>query len=430
MNTTIDQLSTYIGGAVTLEGWVHGVRSSGKIAFLQLRDGTGFVQTVYQASELDATAWEALTHAGQESSVRVSGTVVKDDRSPTGVEVHGASFEMISPSVDYPIAPKKHGVDFLMDNRHLWHRSSRQWAIMRVRDTLERATMEFLHDHGFIRFDAPILTPNACEGTTTLYEVDHFGRSAYLTQSGQLYLEAGIFGHRRVYDFGPVFRAEKSKTRRHLNEFWMMDAEAAFVDWQGNMQIQEDLILYILKRVLEERRYELATVLERDVSKLEAIKGPFPRLHHKDAVAKLRALGSDIPEDDDLGADDETLLTQQYDTPIFVTQYPSKVKAFYMKQDPEDAGRVLCSDLLAPEGYGEVIGGSEREIDLETLTKKIEEHGLSLDAFKWYLDLRRYGSVPHSGFGFGLERLVTWICGLKHVRTSIPFPRTMNRLEP
>ncbi len=430
MTTTISKLADHLDKAVQLQGWTYALRSSGKIAFLQFRDGTGYVQVVFEEANVDAQMWEIITHLGQESSVRVEGTVVKDDRSPTGVEVQGTSLELVGDSEEYPITPKEHGVDFLMDNRHLWLRSKQQWAIMRVRDTIQRATSEFMHQNDFLRMDSPILTPNACEGTTELYEVDHFGRPAFLSQSGQLYSEAGIFAHGRVYDFGPVFRAEKSKTRRHLNEFWMMDAEAAYVDWEQNMQIQEDLVLYIIKRVLEERRYELEKILERDVSRLESIQGPFPRIEHKEAVKMLQDAGSDIKEDEDLGADDETTLTQQFDTPIFITKYPAKVKAFYMKEDPSDATRVLCSDMLAPEGYGEVIGGSEREVDLKVLQEKIKEHDLPMEQFEWYLDLRRFGSVPHSGFGYGLERLVTWMCGTKHVREAIPFPRTLTRLEP
>ncbi|MBT6254424.1 asparagine--tRNA ligase [Candidatus Uhrbacteria bacterium] len=429
MTPRIDQLSEHIDSEVTLEGWAYNVRSSGKIAFVQFRDGYGFVQVVFEPGNVDAAQWELIEKLDMESSIRVSGTVVKDDRSPTGVEIQGTKIELLGESVDYPISNKEHGVDFLMDNRHLWHRSKKQWAIQRVRDTIRRATTEFFHEQGFIQFDSPILTPNAAEGTTELYEVDHFGRPAFLAQTGQLYAEAGIMSHNRVYDFGPVFRAEKSKTRRHLNEFWMMDAEMAFTDWQGNIQIQEDLTLFIIKKVLEERRYELE-ILERDVSKLESIKGPFPRVHHKDAVKMLQEMGSDIKDDADMGADDETMLMNKYETPIFVTQYPAKVKAFYMKEDPTDSSRVLCSDMLAPEGYGEVIGGSEREVDLKILERKIDEWGLPQKDFEWYKDIRRYGSVQHSGFGYGLERMVVWMCGLQHVRESIPFARTLSRLEP
>lgn len=429
MQITIDNLPEHIDSEVSLKGWVSNFRSSGKIFFLQFRDGTGYVQVVYEEKNLGEEQWEVLQALELEASVGVEGTVVKDDRAPSGVEIQGTKVELVSGSEDYPIAKKDHGVDFLMDHRHLWLRSKQQWAIMRVRDTIQRATSDFMHENGFIRMDSPILTPTACEGTTELYEVDHFGRPAYLSQSGQLYSEAGIFAHRRVYDFGPVFRAEKSKTRRHLNEFWMMDAEMAYCDWEENMQIQEDLVLFIVNRVLEERVEELK-VLERDVEALQKIKGPFPRIEHKDAVKMLQEMGSDIKEDEDLGADDETKLTQKYDTPIFITKYPTKIKAFYMKEDPEDSSRVLCSDMLAPEGYGEIIGGSEREVDLEKLKGKIKEHNLDQKDFEWYLDLRRYGSVPHSGFGYGLERLVTWMCGTHHVREAIPFPRTLTRLEP
>lgn len=429
MTPRIDQLSEHIDSEVTLSGWAYNVRSSGKIAFVQFRDGYGFVQIIFEPSNVNAEQWKLIEGLDLESSIRISGTVVKDDRSPTGVEIQGTMLELLGASPDYPISNKEHGTEFLMDNRHLWLRSKKQWAIQRVRDTIRQATSEFFHANGFIQFDSPILTPNAAEGTTELYEVDHFGRPAYLAQTGQLYSEAGIMAHNRVYDFGPVFRAEKSKTRRHLNEFWMMDAEMAFTDWQGNIQIQEDLILHIVKSVLDTRRYELE-ILERDISKLENIKGPFPRIHHKDAVKMLQEMGSDIKEDEDMGADDETMLTQKYDTPIFVTNYPAKVKAFYMKEDPTDSERVLCSDMLAPEGYGEVIGGSEREVDLKVLERKIDEWGLPQKDFEWYKDTRRYGSVQHSGFGYGLERLVVWLCGLQHVRESIPFARTLTRLEP
>jgi len=429
MKIRVSELLKHIGEEVTLEGWAYNVRSSGKIAFIQFRDGYGFVQVVFEPGNLNDDEWKAVSSVGLESSVRIVGEVVKDDRSPSGVEIQGRGFEVIGESMDYPISKKNHGVDFLMDNRHLWHRSKRQWAIQRVRDTIRMATNEFLHRQGFIQFDSPILTPNAAEGTTDLYEVDHFGRSAFLAQTGQLYAEAGIMSHSRVYDFGPVFRAEKTKTRRHLNEFWMMDAEMAFVDFEENMQIQEDLILYIIERVLEERRDELK-ILERDVDKLERIKGPFLRIRHSEVVKMLQEMGSDIEDDDDLGADDETMLMEKYENPVFVTHYPGKEKAFYMKEDPDVVGKVLAADMLAPEGYGEIVGSSEREVDVEVLEKKIDEWGLKREDFEWYLDLRRYGSVPHSGFGYGLERLVVWMCGLHHVREAIPFARTLTRLEP
>jgi len=331
---------------------------------------------------------------------------------------------------EYPIAKKDHGIDFLLDRRHLWLRSSRQWAIQRVRNTIINATFEYLNQEGFIKIDAPILTPNACEGTTELFEIDYFEENkAYLTQSGQLYIEAAIFSVGKCFDFGPVFRAEKSKTRRHLTEFWMMDAEAAFADHEDNMKTQEGLICHIVEKVLEKNMAEMK-ILERNTEPLTKVKAPFIRKTHEEVVKELREMGSDIGEMDDLGGDDETNYTKKFDKPIFVEKYPSPVKAFYMKRDPKDPMRVLCSDLLAPEGYGEIIGGSQREDDYETLLQRIKDHNLPLDAFQWYLDLRRFGSVPHSGFGYGLERIVTWICGLEHVRESIPFPRTIYRLTP
>jgi len=331
---------------------------------------------------------------------------------------------------EYPISKKEHGPDFLLDNRHLWLRSKKQWAIQRVRNTIINATYEYFSDNGFIKIDSPILTPNACEGTTELFEVPYFDEgSAFLTQSGQLYLEAAIMSHGRVFDFGPVFRAEKSKTRRHLTEFWMMDAEMAFTDHAGNMDIQEGLICHIVEKVLEKNEAELK-ILERDLEPLKKVKAPFIRKTHAEVIKELREMGSDIGEMDDLGADDETILTKKYDKPIFVEKYPSEVKAFYMKRDPEDESRALCSDLLAPEGYGEIIGGSQREDDYEVLLKRIEEHKLDPKVFEWYLDLRKYGSVPHSGFGYGLERITGWITGIHHIRETIPFPRMISRLTP
>jgi len=316
-----------------------------------------------------------------------------------------------------------------MDNRHLWLRSRRQWAIQQIRNTVINATYEYFQKEGFTKIDSPILTANACEGTTELFEIDYFGRPAYLSQSGQLYLEAAIFSVGKCFDFGPVFRAEKSKTRRHLTEFWMMDAEMAFYDYIDNMRVQEELITHIVEKVLENNRKELE-LLERNIEPLEKIKPPFIVKTHAEVVNELRAMGSDIKEYDDMGGDDETMLTKKYDKPIFVTKYPKEVKAFYMKSDPDDPKRVLCSDLLAPEGYGEIIGGSQREEDYDKLLARINEMKLDPKVFSWYLDLRKYGSVPHSGFGYGLERIVAWICGLEHIRESIPFPRTLQRLEP
>ncbi|MBM5790019.1 asparagine--tRNA ligase [Candidatus Parcubacteria bacterium] len=430
--TFISAIGSRVGEEIELKGWAYNFRSSGKIFFLQLRDGSGRVQVVYAQDALAPAHWDALRSLRIESSVIVRGTVKKDDRSPTGFELDGTSFALIQRAPeDYPIGKKEHGPDFLLDERHLWLRSERQWAIQRVRNTIINATFAYFNENGFIKFDTPILTPTSCEGTTELFEMPYFDeeQKAYLAQSGQLYLEAGIMALGRCFDFGPVFRAEKSKTRRHLAEFWMMDAEAAFVEHEGNMHIQEELILRIVKEVLEKNAYELR-VLERDVEPLKKVQAPFVRLTHQEAVRQLRALGSDIGERSDLGADDETMLTEQYERPIFIEKYPAEVKAFYMKRDPSEPDRALNNDLLAPEGFGEIIGGSQREDHLETLLARIDEHRLSREPFEWYLDLRRYGSVPHSGFGYGLERIVGWICGLHHVRETIPFPRMMNRLKP
>jgi len=440
--THISQIGSQIGQEVELKGWAYNFRSSGKIFFLQLRDGSGRVQVVYSIAGLPAEQWESLQTLRLESSVSIRGKVKKDDRSPTGFELDGISFAIIQlAQEDYPISKKEHGPDFLLDNRHLWLRSERQWAIQRVRNTIINATYNYFNENGYIKFDTPILTPTSCEGTTELFEMEYFGKGedgqegeeggtkAYLAQSGQLYLEAGIMSFGKCFDFGPVFRAEKSKTRRHLTEFWMMDAEAAFVDHEGNMAIQEALMIRIVKDVLEKNQYELK-VLERDLEPLQKVQAPFVRLTHVEAIKKLRELGSDIGDRDDLGADDETILTKQFDRPVFIEKYPVEIKAFYMKRDPQNPDRALNSDLLAPEGYGEIIGGSQREDDYETLLLRLKEHNLPVDPFAWYLDLRRYGSVPHSGFGYGLERIVGWICGLQHVRETIPFPRLMNRLNP
>ncbi len=431
---SISHIGAHVGEEVTLKGWAYNFRSSGKIFFLQLRDGSGRIQVVYSAAGLSEEQWAALQSLRLESSVSVRGRVKEDARSPSGFELDGTSFELIQlAQEDYPISKKEHGPDFLLDQRHLWLRSERQWAVQRVRDTIIRATYAYFHENGFIKFDTPILTPTSCEGTTELFEMAYFAeegdQKAYLAQSGQLYLEAGIMSLGRCFDFGPVFRAEKSKTRRHLTEFWMMDAEAAFVEHEDNMRIQEALIVRIVQEVLKENIHELK-VLERDIEPLKKIQAPFVRLTHEEALAILRGLGSDIGERDDLGADDETTLTQQYDRPIFIEKYPAEVKAFYMKRDPSNPDRVLNNDLLAPEGYGEIIGGSQREDDLDTLLERMREHNLPLEPFEWYLDLRRYGSVPHSGFGYGLERIVAWTCGLHHVRETIPFPRMINRLTP
>jgi len=427
---SIKNIPEYLGKEVSIAGWVSNFRSSGKIMFLQMRDGSGYMQAVIEKSSFSDEQWLDLEKINQEASIKLTGIVKENTRDDFGFELSVSNFEILNYSnEDYPISNKEHGVDFLMDHRHLWLRSKRQWAILRVRNTIINATYEFFQKEGFIKSDSPILTGSACEGTTELFELNYFDRPAYLSQSGQLYLEAAIFGFGKCFDFGPVFRAEKSKTRRHLTEFWMMDAEMAFYDYMDNIKVQEALICYIVEKVLNNNRKELQ-ILERNIEALEKVKAPFIIKTHKDVVKELQEMGSDIKENDDMGADDETILTKKYDKPIFVTKYPKEVKAFYMKQDPEDPSRVLCADLLAPEGYGEIIGGSQREDDYDKLLGRIKEMKLDPETFKWYLDLRKYGSVPHSGFGYGLERIVTWICGLEHVRESIPFARTIQRLQP
>ena len=430
MSINISEAPANIGKEVEIRGWSYNVRSSGSIAFLQLRDGTGRIQGVVVKNEVAPADWDAAKSLTIESSVIVTGLVKADTRSASGVELQVKTVKSVNIAQEFPIGKKEHGVDFLMDVRHLWLRSSRQEAILRVRDEIEFAFRDFMRQRGFILADSPVFTPNACEGTSDLFEVKYFDDKAYLTQSGQLYQEATSAALGKTYCFGPTFRSEKSKTRRHLTEFWMLEAEASYMDWKENMQLQEDLTVFTVKRVLERRRADLA-VLERDVKPLEKVtEGNFPRLSHSEAIAKLHELGSDIKDDDDLGADDETILTKQYDKPIFIHHYPVGVKAFYMKPDPDDPRFALNDDMLAPEGYGEVIGGSQRIDDLALLEKRITEHNLPKEAFEWYLDLRRYGSVPHSGFGIGLERTVAWICGLEHVRETIPFARTLQRLKP
>ncbi len=429
--TLVKDIAAKAGQDVLLKGWCYNFRSSGSIFFLQLRDGSGRIQAVVSKKEIGEDAWNACQSLSIEASVEVEGAVKAEPRSASGFEIQARSVRVVAlPSQEFPIGKKEHGVEFLMDMRHLWLRSSRQEAILRVRDEIEFAMREFMRERGFTLTDSPIFTPNAAESTSELFEVKYFDDKAYLSQSGQLYLEATSSALGKSYCFGPTFRSEKSKTRRHLTEFWMLEAEASFMDYVQNMQLQEDLVVHVVKKVLANRREDLKT-LERDVAPLEQVaEGGFPRITHAEAVAKLRELGSDIKEGDDLGADDETLLTQQYDKPIFVHHYPVEIKAFYMKPDPQDPSRVLNDDLLAPEGYGEIIGGSQRIDDLALLEQRIKDHGLPMEAFEWYLDIRRYGSVPHSGFGIGLERTVAWICKLPHVRETIPFARLLNRLKP
>lgn len=497
--TTIDHLSNFLDQNVTLQGWVYRMRSSKHLLFIELRDGTGIVQAIVTEQEVPAEVWRRGEHLRQESSVKMSGVVRRDERSEGGVELHVSEIDVIQVADDYPISHKEHGVEFLMENRHLWLRSQRQWAIMRVRHTIINAIHEFFDEQGFIHMDAPIFTGNAAEGTTTLFETEYFDEKAYLTQSGQLYGEAMAMAHGKIYTFGPTFRAEKSKTRRHLTEFWMIEPEMAFYDLNMNMDLAEAFLKSIINKTLAKRLPEL-TQLGRDVSKLNSIaNGSFVRMSYTEAVEKLTSnetadllsrmeadrksqrisLSSELDElkkesgsakkwrktqiearirdihgeldqieedlrnipawkksasefqwGNDFGGSDETILTMQYDSPLIVHRYPAEVKAFYMKRDPENEKLALAMDVLAPEGYGEIIGGSQREDDLNIMRSRIAEHQLPESVFSWYLDLRKYGTVPHSGFGLGLERTVAWICGLSHLRETIPFPRMMGRLSP
>jgi asparaginyl-tRNA synthetase len=419
----------HAGGTVELRGWLTHRRSSGKVQFLVVRDGTGVMQCVAGVKDLTPEEWEACAGLTQESAVVVRGALRADARAPGGVEMGLQSVRVISVAESYPITPKEHGTDFLMDHRHLWLRSSRQQAILRVRAEIVAAFRDFMDGEGFLNVDAPIFTPSACEGTTTLFETEYFGEKAYLTQSGQLYNEAAAMAFGRVYCFGPTFRAEKSKTRRHLIEFWMMEPEWAFATLDDVIALEERLLVYTVGRVLEERAADLK-VIERDTAPLERVRAPFPRLHYNDAARRLHEAGQPFEWGGDLGGADETVLSQQFETPVFVTHYPAAVKAFYMEPDPEDPRLCLSCDCLAPEGYGEIIGGGQRMDSLTLLTRRIEEHGLPQEAFEWYKDLRRYGSVPHAGFGIGVERTLAWIAGLDHVRESIPFPRMLYRLRP
>jgi asparaginyl-tRNA synthetase len=425
----ISEISKYDGQQVRLQGWLYNKRGSGKIHFLQLRDGSGIIQCVAVKGEISDEDFEKGNQLTQESSFTVTGTVRKDARSDLGFELGVSNIELLQIAKDYPISPKEHGIAFLLDNRHLWLRSKRQHSILRIRNTLIKAIRDYFDAQQFVLLDAPIFTPNACEGTSTLFKTDYFGENAYLTQSGQLYMEAGAMAFGKVYCFGPTFRAEKSKTRRHLTEFWMVEPEVAFNDLEANMILAEDFLVNVVSRALEVHKEDFK-IIERDTTKLEQVQKPFIRLSYTDSVKKLNELGSKIEWGTDFGAEDETILTQQYDRPIIVHRFPTVFKAFYMKEDPTDAKLSMSMDILAPEGYGEVIGGGEREIRLEVLNKKIQEHNLPKEAFEWYFDLRRYGSVPHAGFGLGLERLVTWVCGLHHVRETIPFPRMLERLTP
>lgn len=429
MKSTIGEVKDHVGESVTIGCWLNKKRSSGKIQFLQLRDGSGYIQGVVVKSEVSEEVWEAASKLTQESSLYITGKVKEDTRSKGGFELDVTGVEIIQVTEEYPITPKEHGVDFLMDNRHLWIRSPRQRAVLVIRAEIIKAIQAFFNDRGFHLVDPPILTPSSCEGTTNLFHTKYFDEDAFLTQSGQLYMEAAAMALGRVYSFGPTFRAEKSKTRRHLIEFWMIEPEMAFVDHVENLEVQEQFVSHIVQTVLANCQAELET-LERDTSKLEKIKGSFPRITYDEAVDYLQKNGHEFAWGEDFGAPHETAIAAQYETPVFITHWPTEIKAFYMKPDPSRPEVVLCADMIAPEGYGEIIGGSQRIDDPELMEQRFKEHELSQEAYQWYLDLRKYGTVPHSGFGLGLERTVAWICGLDHVRETIPFPRLLYRLYP
>ncbi|WP_101844061.1 asparagine--tRNA ligase [Halobacillus sp. Marseille-P3879] len=430
MKTTIAEVPKYVGEKVTIGAWLQNKRSSGKIAFLQLRDGTGFMQGVAVKADLGEEKFQEAKGLTQESSLYVTGVIVEDTRSSFGYELQVSDFEVIQEAEDYPITPKEHGTEFLMDHRHLWLRSRKQHAVMKIRNEIIRATYEFFNQNGYVKVDAPILTGSSAEGSTELFHTKYFDEDAYLSQSGQLYMEAAAMALGKVFSFGPTFRAEKSKTRRHLIEFWMIEPEMAFMDHEDSLVVQEQYVSHIVQSVLENCKLDLEA-LNRDTSSLEKIKAPFPRISYDDAVQLLKDKGfTDIEWGEDFGAPHETAIAESYEKPVFITNYPADIKAFYMKPDPERPEVVLCADLIAPEGYGEIIGGSQRIDDLELMRQRYEDHQLTGDAYKWYLQLREYGTVPHSGFGLGLERTVAWISGVEHVRETIPFPRLLNRLYP
>jgi len=426
----VEDLKHHVGQEVQLKGWLYNMAGKGKLYFLQVRDGTGIVQAVVSKADVSEETFAKIGTLKQEASIVVTGTVREDKRSALGVEVGVKDLAVVAlPTADFPISPKEHGTAFLMSQRHLWLRSRKQVAVLRVRHEIIRQIRNYFDSHGFVLMDAPIFTPNACEGTTNLFEVDYFDDKAYLTQSGQLYGEAGAMALGRIYTFGPTFRAEKSKTRRHLTEFWMVEPEVAYMDLAGDMDLAEDFLVFVVQNVLKNKRAELE-ILERDLSKLERVQKPFPRIRYEEAIEILHKKGKDAKFGDDFGADEETAISEEFDRPVMIHRYPAAIKAFYMKRDPEDARLALALDVIAPEGYGEIIGGAQREDDLATLEARLDEHKLPREAFEWYLDLRRYGSVPHAGFGLGVERTVQWICGLHHVRETIPFPRLMGKIEP
>lgn len=425
----ISELKNHVGQAVTIKGWLYNNRSSGKIQFLQIRDGTGMVQGVLAASDVPESFFKVCDRIPQESSIVVTGTVREDKRAPGGCELTLSDVKIIQEAQPYPIALQSHGMGFLIENRHLWLRSPKQVATLRIRAEVIKAIRTFFDTRGFVLVDAPILTPAACEGTTTLFEVSYFDEQAYLTQSGQLYMEAAAMALGKVYCFGPAFRAEKSKTRKHLTEFWIMEPEIAYADLDDVMQLSEELIVFVVQAVLQHRQEELK-ILERDIKPLQNITSPFPRVSYDEMVKLINQWGHKFEWGNDLGAPEETLLGEKYDKPVMIHRYPAAGKAFYMEPDPKNPKLALCVDVIAPEGYGELIGGSQRVNDFKLLVERIKQHNLPREAFEWYLDLRKYGSVPHSGFGLGLERTVAWLCGSKHIRECIPFPRMLYRIYP
>lgn len=425
----IDEIGSHVGKEVTIRGWLYNKTAKGKLRFLMVRDGTGILQAVVFQKNVPSAVFEVADQLTQESSIRLTGKVREDKRAPGGFELDVIDLQSWQIAQDYPITPKEHGTAFLMDHRHLWLRSARQHAILRVRSEVIKACRDFLDNRGFTLMDTPILTPAACEGTTTLFETQYFDQTAYLTQSGQLYNEANCMAFGKVYSFGPTFRAEKSKTRRHLMEFWMVEPEVAFAELDDLMTLAEENVSYVVQRVLEKRSEELQE-LERDLTLLEKVVPPFPRITYHEAFKILAKEGSQTPLGSDFGGTDETLIGSHFDRPVMVHRYPTGVKAFYVEPDQEDPNLALCLDVLAPEGYGEIIGGSQRIHDYDLLLERIQEHQLPMEAFRWYLDLRKYGSIPHSGFGMGIERMIAWICGLDHVRETIPFPRMLSRIYP
>ncbi len=426
----VEDLKHHVGQEVTLKGWLYNMAGKGKLYFLQVRDGTGIVQAVVSKADVSEETFAKIGTLKQEASIILSGSVREDKRSAIGVELGVKELTVVAlPTADFPISPKEHGTAFLMSQRHLWLRSRKQVAVLRVRHEIIRQIRNYFDSRGFVLMDAPIFTPSACEGTSNLFEVDYFDEKAYLTQSGQLYGEAGAMALGRIYTFGPTFRAEKSKTRRHLTEFWMVEPEVAYMDLAGDMDLAEDFLVTVVQNVLKNKKAELE-ILERDLSKLERVQKPFPRIRYEEAIEILHKKGKDSKFGDDFGADEETAISEEFDRPVMIHRYPAAIKAFYMKRDPEDRRVALALDVIAPEGFGEIIGGAQREDDLALLEQRLDEYKLPREAFEWYLDLRRYGSVPHAGFGLGVERTVQWICGLHHVRETIPFPRLMGKIEP